>query len=280
MSNSLKLFRTPGGWIVETAAGNRFQLSGHDAGTLTTREDLYAYLTAQVASAQPAAADALATLLPPIERQEVWAAGVTYFRSRTARMEESKVASGGTFYDLVYNAERPELFGKSAAWRVVGPGGQVRIRKDATWNVPEPEFTLLLSPKGRILGYTIGNDMSSRDIEGANPLYLPQAKVYDGACAIGPAILVTEEPLPVTTQITLEIRRGGEVAFSGVAAMSDMKRDFPTLVSYLYRELSFPDGAVLLTGTGIIPPDAFTLQSGDDIRISVSAIGTLQNTVA
>ena len=280
MSNSLKLFRTPGGWIVETASGNRHQLPPHEAGTLTIREDLHAYLTAQAASAKPAAADALATLLPPIERQEVWAAGVTYFRSRTARMEESKVASGGTFYDLVYNAERPELFGKSAAWRVVGPGGQVRIRKDATWNVPEPEFTLLLSPKGRILGYTIGNDMSSRDIEGANPLYLPQAKVYDGACAIGPAILVTEEPLPVTTQITLEIRRGGEVAFSGVAAMSDMKRDFPTLVSYLYRELSFPDGAVLLTGTGIIPPDAFTLQSGDDIRISVSAIGTLQNTVA
>jgi 2-dehydro-3-deoxy-D-arabinonate dehydratase len=280
MSNSLKLFRTPSGWIVENASGNRFQLPPHEVGTLTIREDLHAYLTAQVASAQPAAADALATLLPPLERQEVWAAGVTYFRSRTARMEESKVASGGTFYDLVYNAERPELFGKSAAWRVIAPGGQVRIRKDATWNVPEPEFTLLLSPKGRILGYTIGNDMSSRDIEGANPLYLPQAKVYDGSCAIGPAVLVTEEPLPATTQITLEIRRGGDVVFSGVAAISDMKRDFPTLASYLYRELSFPDGAVLLTGTGIIPPDAFTLQSGDDLRISVPAIGTLQNTVA
>src|SRR5687767_14933454 len=191
MSNSLKLFRTPRGWVVETSAGNRFQLPPQEPGALTTREDLHAYLTAQVASAPSAPADATAALLSPIERQEVWAAGVTYFRSRTARMEESKVASGGTFYDLVYNAERPELFGKAAAWRVIGPGGPVRIRKDATWNVPEPEFTLLISPKGRILGYTIGNDMSSRDIEGANPLYLPQAKVYDGSCAIGPAILVT-----------------------------------------------------------------------------------------
>jgi 2-dehydro-3-deoxy-D-arabinonate dehydratase len=195
-------------------------------------------------------------------------------------MEESKVASGGTFYDLVYNAERPELFGKAAAWRVIGPGGPVRIRKDATWNVPEPEFTLVISPKGRILGYTIGNDMSSRDIEGANPLYLPQAKVYDGSCAIGPAVLVTDEPLAPTTQIRLEILRSGSAAFSGTTMVSDMKRDFPTLASYLYRELSFPDGAMLLTGTGIIPPDEFTLQSGDDIRITVDPIGTLQNTVA
>jgi len=280
MSNALKLFRTSGGWVVETSAGNRFQLPPQEPGTLTTREDLHAYLTTQIISARPESTDVGSTLLAPIERQEVWAAGVTYFRSRTARMEESKVASGGTFYDLVYNAERPELFGKAAAWRVIGPGGPVRIRKDATWNVPEPEFTLLISPKGRILGYTLGNDMSSRDIEGANPLYLPQAKVYDGSCAIGPAILVTDEPLAPTTQIRLEIFRGGSAAFSGTTTVSDMKRDFPTLASYLYRELSFPDGAMLLTGTGIIPPDEFTLEIGDDIRITVDSIGTLHNTVA
>jgi 2-dehydro-3-deoxy-D-arabinonate dehydratase len=210
----------------------------------------------------------------------VWAAGVTYYRSRTARMEESKAATGGSFYDLVYNADRPELFFKSAAWRVVAPGAPVRIRADATWNVPEPEFALLVSPKGRILGYTIGNDMSSRDIEGANPLYLPQAKVYDGSCAIGPGILVTSEPLPASTSIQIEIRRAGTVGFAGATTVSEMKRDFETLVSYLYRELSFPDGAVLLTGTGIIPPDEFTLQSGDDIRITIADLGTLQNTVA
>ena len=220
------------------------------------------------------------TLLAPVERQEVWAAGVTYFRSRTARMEESKAASGGTFYDLVYNAERPELFSKAAAWRVIGPGGTVRIRKDATWNVPEPEFTLVLSNTGRITGYTIGNDMSSRDIEGANPLYLPQAKVYDGSCAIGPAILVTEQPIQATSAISIEIVRGGTSVFTGATTVSEMKRDFETLAAYLYRELTFPDGALLLTGTGVIPPDEFTLQSGDEIRITVEQIGTLQNTVA
>jgi 2-dehydro-3-deoxy-D-arabinonate dehydratase len=247
---------------------------------LTARDDLHAYLTTQLSSARPAEPGALDALLAPIEQQEVWAAGVTYFRSRTARMEESKVASGGTFYDLVYNAERPELFCKAAPWRVIGPGGQVRIRKDATWNVPEPEFTLLIAASGRITGYTIGNDMSSRDIEGANPLYLPQAKVYDGSCAIGPCLLVTADPLPKTTAIRLAIHRAGAVAFSGTTTVSDMKRDFDTLAAYLYRELAFPDGAFLLTGTGVIPPDEFTLQSGDDIRITVDEIGTLQNTVA
>jgi len=279
MSNAFKLFRTPGGWLAEAADGNRFQLPADEPGTLTRRDDLYAYLTAQVSSAAPAPVAALTTVLAPIERQEVWAAGVTYFRSRTARMEESKVGGGGTFYDLVYNAERPELFYKSSAWRVVGPGGNVRIRKDATWNVPEPEFALLISVSGKITGYTIGNDMSSRDIEGANPLYLPQAKVYDGACAMGPCILVPSAPLPSSTAIAIEIHRAGSLAFSGTSAVFEMKRDFETLASYLYRELSFPDGAVLFTGTGIIPPDAFTLQSGDDIRITVNEIGTLQNTV-
>jgi 2-dehydro-3-deoxy-D-arabinonate dehydratase len=280
MSHALKLFRTPAGWIVETGTGTRVAVTSPETGTLTARDDLYAYLTSQLASGRAVPPEALGTLLAPVERQEIWAAGVTYFRSRTARMEESKTASGGTFYDLVYNAERPELFAKAAAWRVIGPGGTVRIRKDATWNVPEPEFTLVLSSAGRITGYTIGNDMSSRDIEGANPLYLPQAKVYDGSCAIGPAIFVTEQPLPGTSAISIEIVRAGQSVFTGATTVSEMKRDFETLAAYLFRELSFPDGALLLTGTGVIPPDEFTLQSGDDIRITVEQIGTLQNTVA
>lgn len=216
----------------------------------------------------------------PIDRQEVWAAGVTYFRSRTARIEESRAATGGTFYDLVYNADRPELFFKAAAWRVVGPGGTVRIRRDARWNVPEPELALLISPRGRIIGYTIGNDMSSRDIEGENPLYLPQAKIYDGSCALGPAILVGSDRLPASTTIRLEIRRNGSPCFTGSTTLAEIKRDARTLVEYLYRETSFPDGCILLTGTGVIPPDDFTLEPGDQTSITIDGIGTLDNVVA
>jgi 2-dehydro-3-deoxy-D-arabinonate dehydratase len=219
-------------------------------------------------------------LRPPIDEQEVWAAGVTYFRSRTARIEESRAATGGGFYDLVYNADRPELFFKAAAWRVVASGGFVRIRRDARWNVPEPELALLISPRGRIIGYTVGNDMSSRDIEGENPLYLPQAKIYDGSCALGPGLLVSADPLPASTAIRLEIRRQGSVCFSGSTTLAEMKRNPQTLVDYLYRETSFPDGCVLLTGTGVVPPDDFTLQVGDETAITIDAIGTLRNSVA
>jgi 2-dehydro-3-deoxy-D-arabinonate dehydratase len=219
-------------------------------------------------------------LLPPIQKQEVWAAGVTYFRSRTARIEESLAATGGGFYDLVYNADRPELFFKAASWRVVGPGQTVRIRRDARWNVPEPELALLISPRGRIIGYTVGNDMSSRDIEGENPLYLPQAKVYDGSCALGPGILVSRDRLPASTTIQLEIRRNGAVCFQGSTTLAEIKRDFETLVEYLYRETSFPDGCMLLTGTGVVPPDDFTLQVGDQTSITIEGIGTLNNVVA
>ena len=195
-------------------------------------------------------------------------------------MEESKASAGSQFYDLVYNAERPELFFKAAAWRVVGPGGRVRIRRDARWNVPEPELALLISPAGRILGYTVGNDMSSRDIEGENPLYLPQAKVYDGSCALGPCIAIRQEPLASASGIHLEIRRGGAPVFAASTTLAEMKRDLQTLVTYLYKETSFPHGCVLLTGTGVVPPDDFTLQSGDDIAITVDEVGTLRNTVA
>ena len=190
--------------------------------------------------------------------QEVWAAGVTYFRSRTARMEEAKDSGGGSFYDKVYRAERPELFLKATPHRVASPGEPVRIRKDSRWNVPEPELTLAINTQGRIFGYTIGNDMSSRDIEGENPLYLPQAKVYHRSAALGPCLLVGE-PLPATTEIALEIRRGGVPVFNGRTALTEIKRSFTELAAFLFRENTFPHGAYLMTGTGIVPPDEFTL---------------------
>jgi 2-dehydro-3-deoxy-D-arabinonate dehydratase len=258
-------------------AGRYVRLPEEDR--LTARDDLLSHLTARSRELPSADPPAAAELLAPVEEQEVWAAGVTYFRSRTARMEEAHDAGGGRFYDLVYAAERPELFFKAAAWRVVGPGGTVRIRADARWNVPEPEVALLISPGGRIVGYTAGNDMSSRDIEGENPLYLPQAKVYDGSCALGPAILLSSEPPAAATRIRLEIRRAGAVVFEGSTALSEMKRDFATLVRFLYRETSFPNGCILLTGTGIVPPDSFTLEHGDETLISVDGIGTLHNVV-
>jgi len=217
--------------------------------------------------------------LAPIESQEVWAAGVTYFRSRAARMAESKEAGGGDFYDRVYLAERPEVFFKANPHRVVGTGAAVRIRTDSKWNVPEPELTLLISPKGRITGYTVGNDMSSRDIEGENPLYLPQAKVYDACCALGPAILVTDEAPKPETEIRVRIFRDEALVVEDATTLAAMKRKLDELVGYLYRECSFPNGAFLMTGTGVVPPDSFTLAPGDRVDISISGIGNLSNTV-
>jgi len=206
---------------------------------------------------------------------------VTYFRSRDARIEEAQQAGGGDgdFYAKVYNAERPELFFKSTGAHVVGPNQPVRIRKDSKWNVPEPELTLVINQAGAIVGYTIGNDMSSRDIEGENPLYLPQAKVYDGSCALGPCLYITSDPLPASTRIVLEIFRQGKLEFTGDTAISQIKRSFATLVEYLYREMSFPTGCFLLTGTGIVPGASFTLQSGDEVAITIEPIGTLKNRV-
>jgi 2-dehydro-3-deoxy-D-arabinonate dehydratase len=219
------------------------------------------------------------TLLAPVCRQEVWAAGVTYKRSKIAREEES--AGAARFYDKVYTADRPELFLKAAAWRVVGPGGPVRIRRDGKWNVPEPELALVISPALKIVGYTIGNDMSSRDIEGENPLYLPQAKVYDGSCAVGPVVTLAGAMPPLAgVQVRLEIDRSGKRAFEGSTNLGQMARTPEDLVGWLGRETSFPHGAVLLTGTGIVPPDEFTLASGDEIRITIDGIGTLANRVA
>lgn len=221
---------------------------------------------------------AVARLLAPIDRQEVWAAGVTYKRSRAARMEESEGAA--SFYDKVYVADRPELFFKANPHRVAGPGQPVRIRRDARWNVPEPELALVINSRRELVGFTIGNDMSSRDIEGENPLYLPQAKVYDACCGLGPAILLNAPGLSLReAPIELSIRRDDRLAFAGQTSTAQLARGFEDLIGWLTRESSFPDGAFLLTGTGIVPGDDFTLAPGDRIEITIEPIGTLANHV-
>jgi len=217
-------------------------------------------------------------LLAPVDQQEVWAAGVTYLRSKKARMEESDFSA--TAYDKVYEAARPELFFKSLPEKVVSPGEPVGIRKDARWNVPEPELALVINSRGKVVGYTIGNDMSSRDIEGENLLYLPQAKIYRRSCALGPWITVgVSEEEARSWKIQLQIKRGGQMAFEGETSVGQIKRSFSELAEFLFRSQEFPHGAVLLTGTGVVPPDSFTLQPGDSIRISISGIGTLENPV-
>ena len=275
----MKLFRTTAGCFVEED-GRYFGIDGAGWDQLLADDDLESYLRSVTAGGASRGGFKPSELLPPIENQEVWAAGVTYYRSRGARMEESQDAGGGDFYDRVYTANRPELFFKSTASRTVGSSGKVRIRKDSKWNVPEPELTLVINPVGKIVGYTIGNDMSSRDIEGENPLYLPQAKVYDGSCALGPGILVTSNPLPRSTEILIEISREDRCAFAGCVKLTEMKRDPESLVEFLFRDNSFPDGCFLMTGTGVVPPSDFTLQSGDRIRITIEPIGTLENEVA
>jgi 2-dehydro-3-deoxy-D-arabinonate dehydratase len=276
----MKLFRTTAGSIVERE-GKYYPVNGASWDELLRRDDLESYLASATDGASGAAkAFSRSELLPPIENQEVWAAGVTYFRSRSARMEESESHGGGDFYDRVYSAQRPELFFKSTASRTVGPNGKVRIRHDAKWSVPEPELTLAINASGKIVGYTIGNDMSSRDIEGENPLYLPQAKVYDGSCALGPGILVASGSLPRSTEIALEVLRDDRCAFAGCIKISEIKRDLKILVEYLFRENTFPNGCFLMTGTGIVPPSDFTLKGGDRVRITIEPIGTLENEVA
>ena len=217
-------------------------------------------------------------LQAPIDRQEVWGAGVTYERSKVAREEESEHAA--SFYDRVYHADRPELFFKATPERVVGPGEAIRVRSDSKWTVPEPELALVLSPQMRIVGYTVGNDVSARDIEGVNPLYLPQAKTYDACCALGPAITLAEAMPPLAeVQIHLEIDRAGQSLLRESTPLARMKRKFDELVGWLGRDNSFLNGAILLTGTGIVPPDDFTLEPGDEVRITIDGIGTLRNSV-
>ncbi len=274
----MKLYRTRTGNYVEQA-GSYFLIPQLTWDEIIIHDDLEAFLQSIAEKTSASPAPAATDLLAPIQSQEVWAAGVTYYRSRSARIEESKDAGGGDFYDRVYSAERPEIFFKATGPRVVGPNDSVHIRSDASWSVPEPEMTLLIQPTGKIVGYTIGNDMSSRDIEGENPLYLPQAKMYDRSCALGPCILVTSEPLSLLTDIDIEIVRAGKQEFVGSVKLTELKRDPALLVSYLFRDNSFPMGCFLMTGTGIVPPDSFTLHQGDKITITIVPIGTLTNIV-
>jgi 2-dehydro-3-deoxy-D-arabinonate dehydratase len=273
----MKLYRTTNGGFVEDA-GSFYPVAGADWDELVSSDDLHARVRAAAGKNAVSNFDP-ATVLAPVVSQDVWAAGVTYYRSRNARMEESRAAGGGDFYDRVYAAERPELFFKATARSVVGPRSAVRIRSDARWSVPEPELTLLINPRGAIVGYTIGNDMSSRDIEGENPLYLPQAKVYDGSCALGPCVLLSAQP-PSQTVIKLEITRQEKTVFKGSTTLAELRRKPEELAEYLFREISFPQGVFLMTGTGIVPEDSFTLAGGDAIRITIDGIGTLENTVA
>jgi 2-dehydro-3-deoxy-D-arabinonate dehydratase len=274
----MKLFRVHHGVLAEHE-NQLFAINTTSWDDLIAREDVLDHLRHLIQAAKPVDNSALQDLLPPIGNQEVWAAGVTYYRSRNARMEESKSAGGGDFYDRVYHAARPELFFKATAHRVMGSNGKVAIRNDASWSVPEPELALFITPGGKIAGYAVGNDMSSRDIEGENPLYLPQAKVYDRSCALGPCLLLADQPLPTSTEIAIEIRREGTAAFSGATTLKEMKRKPEELVEYLYRASSFPHGSFLLTGTGVVPPDSFTLKHDDEIRITIAPIGTLVNVV-
>lgn len=267
--------------LVSADEGTVVDLTAAGVGDLTSvleREDPAGLLGELTSSALPRVALSEARLLAPVERQEIWAAGVTYLRSKTARMAESQ--SSATAYDRVYEAERPELFFKCLPEKVVGPDEAVGIRRDAKWSVPEPELTLVMNSRGRIVGHTIGNDMSSRDIEGENLLYLPQAKIYRHSCAIGPWIqLGTPESLAREWTIGLEIVRAGQTVFAGETSVGQIKRGFEELAGYLFRSQCFPAGVYLLTGTGIVPPDSFTLAEKDRVTIHVSGIGRLSNGV-
>lgn len=276
----MRIYKTKDNIVIESE--NKFFISRHnDWDTFVNRDNLHEFLKSEIPQSKSVTDKWFSeqTLDAPIVSQEIWAAGVTYLRSRDARMEESKDAGGGTFYDKVYEADRPELFFKGSRHRTVGPLGKVRIRKDSKWNVPEPELTLFMSSSGKIVGYTVGNDMSSRDIEGENPLYLPQAKVYDGSAALGPCIYVPERPIKEDAMITLEIKRDGKTVFSDSISINRMKRNHKELAAYLFMECSFPHGVFMMTGTGLVPPNEFTITSGDEITISIENIGALRNFV-
>ena len=273
----MKLYKTNLGIIIE--AFEKFYLSDNtNWDAYINQDNLFEAITVDIQSLNEISWN-YEGILAPIENQEIWASGVTYLRSREARMDESHNSGGADFYAKVYEAERPELFFKSTAARCVGTGEKVRIRKDSTWNVPEPELTLFINQGGKIVGYTIGNDMSSRDIEGENPLYLPQAKSYDKAAAIGPCLFVPKEEISLETKISIEILRSGKSMFSGNIAINRMKRKLADLAHYLFREMSFPNGVFLMTGTGIVPDNDFTLLSGDVVNITIEGIGTLSNEV-
>lgn len=277
----MKLYKTKPGIVIEKDDAY-YLIEGQDWDIYINDDNLYSKMekATEDLSPNPEAKNFIESQIEaPAQSQEIWACGVTYLRSKVGRQEESKSAGGGDFYARVYEADRPEIFFKASAYRTVGHGQKVRIRKDSTWDVPEPELALSVTSSGKIIGYTIGNDMSSRSIEGENPLYLPQAKTYDGSASVGPCIYVTEQPLPPDTLIQMQILRDQKTVFEGQVAISQIKRKFEDLVSYLYRETSFPHGCLLMTGTGIVPAADFTLQKDDEIRITIQHIGTLVNTV-
>jgi len=276
----MKIYKTKSGIIIENE--NKFYLSKDNWDLFINDDHLFKKIEKLIQSSDEIENGKKIIeeeILSPAGNQELWACGVTYLRSKEGRQEESKGAGGGDFYAKVYEANRPEVFFKSTPHRIVGHNGNVRIRKDSTWDVPEPELTLVVTASGKIVGYTIGNDMSSRSIEGENPLYLPQAKTYDGCASLGPCIYVTEQPLNKDTKIYLEINRNNSKVFEGNIGISQMKRELKELVSFVYRECTFPNGCLIMTGTGIVPGNDFTLQSGDEIKISIDGIGTLINVV-
>ena len=270
------IYRTEAGSTIEKE-GSCILSANFSFDSLFSSDDPLEYVQSQYLSGNAAEIPS-GSLMPPIGHQEIWAAGVTYFRSRDARMEESESSGGDRFYDMVYDADRPELFFKATAERTRGHGDKVCIRSDSSWDVPEPELTLAINSNGKIFGYTVGNDMSSRSIEGENPLYLPQAKVYRGSCSVGPCLVVGEAPSP-EAMISVKISRGGESVFSGSTEVSQIKRGFDELAEFLFRENEFPKGALLMTGTGVVPDSDFTLASEDVITISIDGIGTLENQV-
>ncbi len=278
----MKLYRTTSSLILESE--EKYYQLDETWDVLINRDGLYGYLAGLLSGLPELEADRVTALLgkellAPIGSQEVWAAGVTYLRSREARMEESAASGGADFYDKVYVAERPELFFKALPHRVAAPFQAVYIRRDSSWNVPEPELTLYINSQAHIQGYTIGNDMSSRSIEGENPLYLPQAKVYDRSAALGPALYIPETPIPATTMIRMTIARKGEQVYSGEVAISQMKRKLEELAEWLFRETEFSVGCYLMTGTCLVPGNDFTLQPGDIVDITIGGIGTLTNPV-
>ncbi len=275
----MKLYKTAAGILIETE-NNIFLLKDNNWDVFINDDSLFQKLERLTNTLTPTGKPLPVTeLLAPLGSQELWACGVTYLRSKVGRQEESKASGGSDFYAKVYEADRPEVFFKSTAHRVVGPGEKVNIRKDSTWDVPEPELTLVATSSGKIVGYTIGNDMSSRSIEGENPLYLPQAKTYDACAALGPCIYVPGHPIELGTGIHMQIARNNTIVFEGNVALSQMKRTPEELVSFVFRECSFPNGCYIMTGTGIVPGNDFTLAAADEIRITIDGIGTLINTV-
>lgn len=277
----MRIYKTDTNVIIEKN-GDFFLIENPEWDSFINRDNLYEELQKDIQNLSVNQKNLLETqaIKAPVKSQEIWAAGVTYQQSKTARMEESKESGGATFYDKVYEAERPELFFKATPQRTVGHKDFVNIRKDSTWDVPEPELTLFITSSAKIIGYTIGNDMSSRSIEGENPLYLPQAKSYDRSAALGPCVYIPEKPISSDTKISMQIVRDSQKVFEGDTLINQMKRSHEELAEFLFRECSFPYGVFLMTGTNIVPGNDFTLQSKDEVHITIDGIGTLINFVS